>query len=211
MMVGQIDWNFIFGTMGLHLLALVTPGPDFILTIKNTLRFGRLRGTVTALGISFGIATHLLYNLFWIDYVLRQWPAVFTYIKYLGVFYLIWLGLSSLWHNKTDKPLTINTELEYKPLKQCFLAGFLTNILNPKAGLFIFSLFTSIASSESKSSSFIISGIGMTLVTATWFCIVSVIFSNFSVRQVYLRLQNFLNNLFGLFFLLAGMVILFGN
>ena len=38
----------------IHFLAVVAPGPDFAVTIRQSVRFGRLVGICTALGIGAG-------------------------------------------------------------------------------------------------------------------------------------------------------------
>ncbi|ERO61423.1 hypothetical protein P308_09075 [Pseudomonas piscis] len=53
-----------FATLALvHFLAVLAPGPDFAVTIRQSVRFGRLVGTCTALGIGAGISVHVLYTL----------------------------------------------------------------------------------------------------------------------------------------------------
>ncbi|BCQ67846.1 hypothetical protein PEQA60_18360 [Pseudomonas sp. Eqa60] len=46
-----------------HFLAVVAPGPDFAVTIRQSVRFGRMTGVCTALGIGAGISVHVLYTL----------------------------------------------------------------------------------------------------------------------------------------------------
>ena len=47
----------------IHFLAVVAPGPDFAVTIRQSVRFGRWVGICTALGIGAGISVHVLYTL----------------------------------------------------------------------------------------------------------------------------------------------------
>ncbi|SVE05656.1 uncharacterized protein METZ01_LOCUS458510, partial [marine metagenome] len=66
-------------------------------------------------------------------------------------------------------------------LKNPFLVGFLTNILNPKAILFFISLFSVFIDQSTSVYIKIIYGIWMVFFTGVWFCIVSIFFtSNYS-------------------------------
>lgn len=47
----------------IHFLAVVAPGPDFAVTIRQSVRFGRHAGIGTAVGIGAGISVHVIYTL----------------------------------------------------------------------------------------------------------------------------------------------------
>lgn len=41
----------ILSVLAIHLLAVMSPGPDFIITVKHALSYGRKAGIWTAIGI----------------------------------------------------------------------------------------------------------------------------------------------------------------
>ncbi|MEK7085471.1 MAG: LysE family transporter, partial [Patescibacteria group bacterium] len=54
----------LIGTVAIiHLLAAVSPGPDFIMCVKNSLTYSRKTGIWTAVGFSIGMAVHIFYSL----------------------------------------------------------------------------------------------------------------------------------------------------
>ena len=74
------------------ILAVISPGADFAIVTKNSYLYGRQIGILTALGIALGVLVHVSYTLVGVAVVLKFAPNFLTYIKYLGAFYLIYIG-----------------------------------------------------------------------------------------------------------------------
>lgn len=85
----------ILSVTAIHLLAVVSPGPDFIVAIKNALTYSRKTGFFTALGFALGISVHLLYCVFGLAILISQSLLLFSIIKFLGAGYLIYIGVLS--------------------------------------------------------------------------------------------------------------------
>jgi threonine efflux protein len=47
---------------GIHVIALMSPGPDVALVIQNSTRYGRQTGVYIALGLSAGIFWRLFHS-----------------------------------------------------------------------------------------------------------------------------------------------------
>ena len=78
------------------LVAVVTPGPDFALTLRSSLAYSRRAGVYTAVGIGIGNAIHATYCLIGIGALISQSILLFNGLKLIGAGYLIYLGLKSL-------------------------------------------------------------------------------------------------------------------
>lgn len=68
----------------IHFLAVVAPGPDFAVTIRQSVRFGRWVGICTALGIGAGISVHVLYTVLGVGALMHTTPWLLTVAKVLG-------------------------------------------------------------------------------------------------------------------------------
>ncbi len=207
-----MDIKLIFGVTTLHFLALISPGPDFVLALRNSLQFGRQMGMATALGFGLGIAIHVSYSIAGIALLLKEFPGVYNLIRYAGALYLIWLGISALWNTIRfpKKKDTLTFELRAtQGFAKCFTQGFLTNLLNPKATLFILGIFTSIIPSETSLTTLLGAGINMVVLTILWFCLVSWLFSSKNIRLLYSKLENVLNLIFAFFFITIGTWLFF--
>lgn len=120
----------------IHLLAVMSPGPDFIMTIHNTLKYSRRSGIYSAIGLGLGIAVHVTYCLVGIAVIISKSVVLFSIIKYLGAAYLIYIGIKALRSKRgPDYGSEEHVPQDISPLK-ALRSGFLTNVTNPKATLF---------------------------------------------------------------------------
>ncbi len=47
----------------IHFMAVILPGPDFVITVRQSVRYGYLIGCLTAIGIGVGISVHVFIPL----------------------------------------------------------------------------------------------------------------------------------------------------
>ncbi|HEX2066427.1 MAG TPA: LysE family translocator [Candidatus Thermoplasmatota archaeon] len=117
----------------LALLAMLTlsPGPDTILTLRQSLAAGAGAGTWTAAGISTGTVVHATLSGAGLAVLLQRAPPTFNAVRALGVAYLCFLGLRSLWSawRGPDAPAPTSRAGGYRD-------GLAANLLNPKVALF---------------------------------------------------------------------------
>lgn len=57
-------WHGFWIITGVHFLACMSPGPDFVLVSQQSLGRGRAAGLLTALGIALGFGVHIVYSVF---------------------------------------------------------------------------------------------------------------------------------------------------
>lgn len=198
----------LIGTVALlNLLAAVSPGPDFVMTVRNSLCYSRRAGIFTGLGISLGLGVHLIYCAAGVGYIISKSIVLYSIIKWLGVAYLIYMGIGSLLAKGSKLEITGERTGPDLSRLQAFKMGFLTNVLNPKATLFFLSLFTFVIGNSTPvyvilTISFII------LATAfIWFTIVSVFLAQQNVQRVFLKYEKGINQTLGGFLILLGIKI----
>ena len=119
----------------IHILAVMSPGPDFFLILKQSLSQGRLISLATSIGIGSGIIVHIIMCVFGLGLIISNSQTIFNLIKIIGSLYIIYLGYQSIWSNPISK--TKNIKYYKQNLFQAYIKGFLTNVLNPKATLFL--------------------------------------------------------------------------
>lgn len=121
---------FILASLTLNLL----PGPDMIYIMARTVSHGQRAGVLSVFGISTGLLFHTMAAASGLSLILLSSITFFRIIKYIGVIYLIYLGLrllfftSSLHFHKSDFSAISS--------KKIYQQGFLTNIYNPKVAIF---------------------------------------------------------------------------
>ncbi|SEM70873.1 resistance to homoserine/threonine (RhtB) family protein [Pseudomonas sp. ok272] len=196
----------------IHFLAVVAPGPDFAVTIRQSVRFGRAVGMCTALGIGAGISVHVLYTLLGVGALMHATPWLLTVAKVVGGAYILYLGVSLL----RSKPKSTQEGLgavevpnEQQTLFKAFATGFLTNATNPKATLFFLAIFTTVISASTPLQVQALYGLWMCFVNALWFVIVALFFSSSRVRVLFMRMGHWFERTMGVILILfAGRLIL---
>ncbi len=115
------------------LLVVMSPGPDNILAIGRGLSQGRVAAMLSAVGAGIGIMFHTLTAALGLSVLIQGSALAFWCVKAVGALYLVWLGYKAL----RSKNLIAFTPAAHLPLHRIFISGALSNILNPKPGLFV--------------------------------------------------------------------------
>ncbi|OTA15968.1 lysine transporter LysE [Xenorhabdus vietnamensis] len=182
-------WGEFLGLAVIHFLAVVAPGPDFAVTIRQSVKFGRWAGICTAVGIGAGISIHVIYTLVGISALMHATPWLMEAAKLVGAIYIIWLGIKFIRSKPANLDALENEEIIQTSQSRwkAFLIGFMTNALNPKATLFFLAVFTTVVSSSTPTLIQVFYGMWMCMVNAVWFVLVSIIFSNILIRNKFMQ------------------------
>jgi len=212
LMAMDINLSLIFSILGVHLLAVMSPGPDFVLVTKNALSFSRKAGIYTALGIGLGITIHITYSLAGLGLVLTHNRILFRVIQIIGALYLGYIGVLSLYavitnkHQKLAKAENLEADL---PAAKALRMGFITNVFNPKVGLFFVSIFTQFFQHSQSIATKTIVALSLTLVTIIYFSLVSYGITIPKIKMLYLRIEHFIEIIFSLALLAIATSLLF--
>lgn len=155
------------------LLLNMTPGPDTAYIVGRSVAQGRGAGLVSALGISAGCCVHALACAFGLTALLAASATAFTVIKFVGAIYLMYLGVRLIFARQGGGPAGGANGADggaARPLRQLFLSGFWTNVLNPKVVLFFVSFFPQFVAAESahKALAFLVLGAVFVLMSTVW-------------------------------------------
>ena len=193
----------------IHLLAVMSPGPDFVMVIKNALQYNRKIALYTTLGISLGIGVHIIYSVAGIAFLLQQNQTLFHIIKYAGMTYIIYIGIKTFMSKQIKIKLQNQQNNKQISYFEAIKTGFITNVLNPKASLFFLSLFSLLIPPDTPS--WVLTGIGIMLIIVTflWFSLVSVIFTNPLIVKSYEKYELYIVKFFGIILIILGIGILF--
>ena len=199
---------------GVHLLAVMSPGPDFAMVLRNSLVYSRRVGVLAAVGLGLGILLHVTYSLLGIGLLISQSVVLFNIIKLLGAGYLIFIGVKSLLSKKQsqfeDESMPVEMPKEDISTFGAVKLGFLTNALNPKATLFFLALFTQVISPHTVAGIKVLYGFEMAIVTFAWFALVAVILTHNRVNALFGGIKHYLEKVFGVILVALGLKVAFG-
>jgi len=141
----EILISFIAASM----LLTITPGPDIIYVLVQSITNGKKYGIATALGLVSGIIIHTTLVAFGVSAIIKQSEYIFFGIKLFGALYLLYLAYLTY---KSNKELLLTTKTDRKGLLQLFKQGFIMNVLNPKVSIFFLAFFPGFLYSETQST-----------------------------------------------------------
>ncbi len=201
-------WSEFLTIAVAHLLAVASPGPDFIVVTKQSVTAGTRPALWTSFGIGSGILLHVTYCLLGVALLLAQSPELFRSMRYLAALYLAYLGMQSLRGaiNRSGVTQQQGVSTAVSPWR-AFVLGFLTNGLNPKATLFFLALFTAVI--DSQTPVLVQAGYGayMAIATFAWFASLSMLLARTQVRDFLLRAGGWLEGSMGVVLLLLAVQI----
>jgi threonine/homoserine/homoserine lactone efflux protein len=116
----------------------VIPSVSVLAVAARSAAFGFTHGMFTAFGIVVADIIFILVAVYGLALVAELMGAQFKLIKYIGGFYLIWLGLS-LW--RADSKARRSDEIKQSSWGSSFLTGFLITLGDQKAILFYLGFF----------------------------------------------------------------------
>lgn len=203
-------WMEFFTVALIHLLAVASPGPDFAVVVRESVAHGRRIGVFCAVGVGTAIFLHVAYSLLGIGLIVSQSIVLFNALKWLAAAYLLYIGFKAL----RAKPASADARQSQVPTiartaRGAFVAGFVTNGLNPKATLFFLSLFTVVINPHTPLLVQGAYGVYLAVATALWFCLVAMLFSQQRVRNGFARMGHWFDRLMGAVLIGLGIKLAF--
>ncbi|MDZ7279874.1 threonine export protein RhtC [Pantoea eucrina] len=193
----------LFATVALvHLVALMSPGPDFFFVSQTAASRSRKEAMLGVLGITLGIVIWAGVALMGLHLILAKMAWLHDIIMVGGGLYLLWMGwqlLRSARHRHRH-PHSAPPTVELPKRGMSFLKGFLTNLSNPKAIIYFGSVFSLFVGNDVGA----IERWGLFLLivgeTFAWFALVAAIFALPWMRDKYQRLAKWVDGTAGVLF-----------
>jgi RhtB (resistance to homoserine/threonine) family protein len=193
--------------MTIFAFVIVSPGADLAMVLRQSVVHGRRNAILSSIGIGTSLMLHVTYTLLGLGLIISQSVVLFNVVKWCGVAYLLYIGVTSLRAGKTDMgAATLAPEADQKvqSAAKAFLLGFAANALNPKPVFFFLSVFSTIVSIETPA----IVKLGYGLVMATclilWFVAVSFFLTTPHMRAAFSRASQWIDRVSGLVFIGLG-------
>ena len=197
----------LFLTVALvHLVALMSPGPDFFFVSQTAVSRSRKEAMMGVLGITLGVMIWAGVALLGLNLILEKMAWLHTIIMVGGGLYLCWMGYQML--RGALKKEAINApapQVELATGGRSFVKGLLTNLANPKAIIYfgsVFSLFVGDSVGETARWGIFVL---IALETFAWFTLVASLFALPAMRRGYQRMANWIDGVAGALFTAFGL------
>ena len=176
------DFPTLVAFVSAAIVVIISPGPDTIYTLTESLRHGRYAGAAAACGTATGVLVHTMAAVLGLAAILRTSALAYTVVKYLGAAYLVYLGVQTL---RRDGEFEIRNNLSEgtTSLRRSYRQAVTINVSNPKVGVFVFAFFPQFIS-QPASVSLQISILGVTYATLSVLYLLIVVAFASRVRHI---------------------------
>lgn len=195
---------------GAHLLAVMSPGPSFVVVLRETLSGSTRTGLMVSLGMSLGALLWALAAWFGLAALFAAAPWLFAALRWGGALFLLWLAVG-LWR-AARRPAASAPDAPGRGLPDpaALRLGLLTQLANPKVAVFFGSIFVVLlppdASPGLQAAVFAVIALDEFL----WYALVARLMSSHAARARYARAKPLLDRLAGTFLGLLGLRIAMG-
>lgn len=194
----------LFATVALvHLVALMSPGPDFFFVSQTAASRSRKEAMMGVLGITLGIVIWAGVALMGLHLLLAKMAWLHEIIMVGGGLYLLWMGWQLLRsarqrHKQPQSDAPPVVELPKRGMS--FLKGLLTNLSNPKAIIYFGSVFSLFVGNDVGAATRW--GLFLLIIAETfaWFALVAAIFALPWMREKYQRMAKWVDGMAGVLF-----------
>lgn len=196
-----------------HFIALVSPGPDFLLVVRSAVRNTKSKALGVAFGISAANGVYITLCIVGVGAVLATSYVVMMILKIVGGLFLVYVAFLAIRSKRSDYAFISEENAQEKPLegnsfRKEFLIGFVSGISNPKNILFYLSLFSVVLTNEVGIWFKIGLGIWMTVLVFLWDAFIIYVLSQDKVRRIFSKVAFFVDKVAGSVLGLIGMKLL---
>lgn len=204
------SWMTIATAALVHWLAVASPGPDLFLVVRNSMAYGRADGVWTSLGIMSGVTAILFCCLSGLAILLSLHPVWLAWMQAACGGYLVYLAIQA-WPRQ-DQPTTSAAGPSPAPLRRApwhpFAEGLFCNLLNAKALLFFFGLFSALLDGQTPLWVRLVCAGEMIVVNFLWFAWVARTIHRPAIRQFWLAREKMILSGLAILLALLGLVLL---
>ncbi len=189
----------ILSFLSIFTLAIVSPGPNFVLVSRTALVHSRRSGLFAAFGVATGSGLFALAGLTGALVIVNTHPDIARLWHWLGGGYLFWLGLTMVFRRpaRAEKPAPQAAGKGLDDVKAWWL-GLFTNLTNPKAWAFYLSLFTLVAQPGISLGIKISLNLAMFAISLAWYSLVAALLGDARLAPLMARIEPVLGRILGL-------------
>ncbi len=196
-----------------QIVTIISPGPDFMMVVRNSTSYSRSTAFMTALGIATGEITHIFYSLVGIGFLITSSPVAMQIFQYCGVAFLFYIGAHALRAKKseTTPEASVLCGRRSLPRLQAFRIGFFTNALNIKASFFTLSCYAVLVSPATPLYVQALYGLFVICATLSWYSLVAICLTHEKIQGRLYAIKHWIERVAGLVLIAFGAKLAFSD
>lgn len=201
----------LVGLILLNLVGVASPGPDIVLILRTATRSRRHAVAVT-LGIQVGVLFWCTVTVLGAAALLTAFPGILGAVQILGGGWLLWMGYGMLRSGLATRkypPADIeDAEGSLGTIGRSFRLGLTTNLSNPKIILFLASLIAPLLPPSPSVGTAVVAILALSWSSLALQLLIALVVSTKAVRRTLLSVTSYIDIVAGVFFLVAGTVLI---
>ena len=129
----EVIFTFVLSS----LVLTISPGPDIIYVISQSLVRGKKAAIITSIGLTTGLLFHTFFVVIGLSLLVSENENIFFLLRISGFLYFVYLAFMVFLKRKNKIDVKSN---EFENIS-FFKKGLMMNLLNPKVSLFFIALF----------------------------------------------------------------------
>ena len=125
----------------------LSPGAGAVVSMNYGLKYGLKKSYAAIFGLQFGYVVQTFIVIIGLGAIIAKSVLVFNIVKWIGVAYLVYLGLSKIFEKV--EVLEESEQIRNYNAKKAFMTASFINLTNPKATVFLVAFIPKILSCES--------------------------------------------------------------
>ena len=188
-----------------QVVAVISPGPSFLITAHTSVAKSRLSGFKVALGVAAGTVVWSSLALLGLNALFHALPTVFMVMKVVGALFILWIAFHIFRHAAEPVEIEVaNDNVASRP----FIKGLTTQMSNPKAAVFFGSIFIAMLPSNIPPWMTLALIAVVTFNEIWWYTVVALFFGAGPVRRLYIRAKVWIDRVTGVFLGAIGLRLL---
>ena len=181
----------------------MSPGPSLALIIRNSTKYNRLGGIMSAIGHGLGMGIYAIFAVTGLIIILTTNIYIFKSIQIAGIIFLFIFGILFIIQKKEE----LNIENNQNKLNS-FLQGFSISILNPKILIWFSAVFSQFVRSDSTFLTNSILVITASAIDCIWYVMVALIVTSYGLKDFFQKRMNAIQKISGTVLVLISILLI---
>ncbi len=187
----------LVGIMGALAIGVVSPGPSFVMVVREAISSSRSQAIGAALGMGAGGASFGAAALLGLQGILHAVPSLYVMLKVLGGLYLCYLGVLIFRSAAQTLPVQAGGH-QGKNARRSFWLGLTTQVSNPKTAVVYASVFAAFLPQNFSHGFAVMLLILVFVVEAGWYSLVALVLSSAAAQSAYLSYKAWVDRAAGM-------------
>ena len=196
--------------MFVHLMGLLSPGPDFFYVSRAAAIHSRRTAIYGVIGITIGVTIWATAAVLGLAIVFKMMPALQGIVMALGGSYLFYLGVKMA-QVTTNAVFDETNSRQNTESKNEIIKGLLVNLSNAKVVIYFSSVMSFVLVNITETRQILTALLLITLETFVYFYVISILFSRPFAKRFYSRYSRYMDNASGVIFILFGAYLIYSG